>query len=203
MTDSCEISAALPEILAGATAASLSTTVTPQAFCHQEEPFLTDAPFQGIYRIPKIDVQVAGTYQTVPGPNVLANYTATSAFLQPFLGRPLSAQATSQTINLLIPNSEYGERVNQIDMRVSKVFRMSGARRLLAGHRHLQPDQRRHGPGPEQHLYDQQHRVDASDPDPDGALLQAERDLRLLTRTPPCGATNCRQAPRFARRRRA
>ena len=133
MTDSCEISAALPEILAGATAASLSTTVTPQAFCHQEEPFLTDARFQGIYRIPKIDVQVAGTYQTVPGPNVLANYTATSAFLQPFLGRPLSAQATSQTINLLIPNSEYGERVNQIDLRVSKIFRMSGARRLLAG----------------------------------------------------------------------
>jgi len=43
-------------------------------FCHQEEPFLTDARFQGIYRIPKIDVQVAGTYQTVPGPNLLANY---------------------------------------------------------------------------------------------------------------------------------
>ena len=76
---------------------------------------------------------MAGTYQTVPGPNVLANYTATSAFLQPFLGRPLSAQATSQTINLLIPSSEYGERVNQIDVRVSKIFRMAGGRRLLAG----------------------------------------------------------------------
>jgi hypothetical protein len=63
------------------TPASLSTTVTPQAFCRQEEPFLTDARFQGIYRIPKIDVQVAGTYQTVPGPNVLANFTATNAFL--------------------------------------------------------------------------------------------------------------------------
>jgi hypothetical protein len=133
MTDSCEISAALPEILAGATAASLSTTVTPQAFCRQKEPFLTDARFQGIYRIPKIDVQVAATYQSVPGPNLLANYTATNAFLQPFLGRPLSAQATSQTINLLIPNAEYGERVNQIDVRVSKIFRMPGARRLLAG----------------------------------------------------------------------
>ena len=69
----------------------------------------------------------------MPGPNALANFTATNAFLQPSLGRPLSAQATSQTINLLIPSSEYGERVSQIDVRVSKIFRMAGARRLFAG----------------------------------------------------------------------
>jgi hypothetical protein len=140
LTDNCEIVQKLPEIFSaqlsptGTTAASLSTTVQPLSYCHLEEPFLTDARAQAIYRIPKIDVQVAGTYQNVPGPNIVANFTATNAFLatSSTLGRPLAASATSQSINLMVPNTEYGERVNQIDMRVSKIFRM-GQRRLSAG----------------------------------------------------------------------
>ena len=104
----------------------------PLGYCHEEEPFLTDVRVQAIYRIPKIDVQLAGSYQNVPGPNVPANFVASNAFIQPSLGRPLAAGAPNQTINLLTPNAVYGERVSQIDLRISKIFRM-GARRLSAG----------------------------------------------------------------------
>ncbi len=136
--DNCEIVAKLPEIFAaqlsaaGTTAASLSSTVRPLGYCHEEEPFLTDVRAQAIYRIPKIDIQLAGSYQNVPGPNVPANFVASNAFIQPSLGRPLAAGAPNQTINLLTPNAVYGERVSQIDLRISKIFRM-GARRLSTG----------------------------------------------------------------------
>ena len=41
----------------------------------------------GSYTIPRIDVQFSGTYQTKPGPLVLALYTATNAEVAPGLGR--------------------------------------------------------------------------------------------------------------------
>ena len=48
-------------------------------YCHREEPFLTFVKGYGSYTIPKVDVQVSGTYQTRPGPLILAIYTATNA----------------------------------------------------------------------------------------------------------------------------
>ena len=132
LTDNCDISAKLPETNGGAIGPTLSSTVTAQQYCRVEEPYLFDAKAQAIYRVPKIDVQVAGTYQSVPGPVVAANFVASNAFIQPFLGRPLSANAANQTINLIQPSSVYGERLHQVDMRLSKVFRMGG-RRLNAG----------------------------------------------------------------------
>jgi hypothetical protein len=125
MTDNCEIVAKLPEMITAA-------TVTPLSYCHQEEPFITDVKVQAIYRIPKVDVQFAGTVSNVPGPNILANFTATNAVIQPSLGRPLSASAANKTINLVTPLTMYGERLTQIDVRMSKIFRFGG-RRLSAG----------------------------------------------------------------------
>lgn len=133
-TDNCEVVAKLPEMLLGLpTSSSLSNTLAtagvlqPQSYCHMEEPWLNDFRVQATYRIPKIDVQLAGNFQSVPGPAVLANYTATNAVVQPSLGRPLSGGA-NVSVNLVEPGAMYGERLNQLDLRFSKLLRFGQTR---------------------------------------------------------------------------
>ena len=47
------------------------------------------------------------------------------------LGRPLSGGAQNQTVNLVAPGTEFGGWLNQVDLRVAKVFRFGGARTTL------------------------------------------------------------------------
>ncbi len=124
VTDNCEIRAALPE----------STIVfgspTPDDYCHVEQEIQTQLKFLGTYLIPKIDVQVAGTFQNNPGPNIAANYFVPAANIVG-LGRPLSSGAPTVFYNLLYPNTLYGERTTQLDLRMSKIFRMGTSRMSL------------------------------------------------------------------------
>src|SRR5207248_7918090 len=59
----------------------------------------------------------------------LANYVATNAQISPSLGRNLSAGATA-TINIVTPGTLYGERLNQLDLRVSKTVKLNRGARL-------------------------------------------------------------------------
>ena len=79
--------------------------------------------------IPRVDVNVAGTVQSTPGPVIAANRVYSNAEIQPSLGRPLSSGAANATINLLEPGDIYGDRVNQFDMRIGKIFRFGGTTR--------------------------------------------------------------------------
>jgi opacity protein-like surface antigen len=107
-------------------------------YCHRTEPWLTMVKGYGSYTIPKVDVQLAATYQTKPGPLVLAVYTATNAEVAPSLGRSLAGGATSVDVQLLSPG-QYGggttgsghvrgERLHQLDVRISKLLRFAGTR---------------------------------------------------------------------------
>jgi hypothetical protein len=114
-TDNCEIRAALPEI----------NPTNP--YCHVEEPMRTQVKFLTTYLVPRIDVQVAATFQNNPGPVINATFPVPAANIVG-LGRPLSSGATNVSYNLIEPNSLYGERVTQLDLRMSKIFRMSTTR---------------------------------------------------------------------------
>src|SRR6185503_21115747 len=65
--------------IAGTFPASLSS-------CHVEQAWLTQAKFLGSYTIPKIDVQLGATYQSIPGIEWGANY----ADINSDLARPVA-----------------------------------------------------------------------------------------------------------------
>jgi hypothetical protein len=100
-----------------------------QRFCHVDTNFLTQVKMLGSYAIPRVDLQVAATFQSTQGPAISANYLATNADVQPSLGRPLSGGAANVTINLVEPGKMYGDRANQLDFRLTKAFKF-GVRRL-------------------------------------------------------------------------
>jgi hypothetical protein len=112
-TDNCEIEAALPE--------------TAGPYCHVEQPLQTQWKFLTTYLVPRIDVQVAATFQNNPGPVIPANYFVPASNIVG-LGRPLSSGAANVFYDLLDPNTLYGERVTQLDLRMSKIFRMNTTR---------------------------------------------------------------------------
>jgi hypothetical protein len=101
-------------------------------FCRQIEPFLTQVKGFGSYQIPRVDVNVAATFQSIPGPSLQANFTATNAMVQPSLGRPLSGGATNVSVALLEPNTIYGDRLSQVDVRVGKLFRINRMRTMAS-----------------------------------------------------------------------
>jgi hypothetical protein len=118
--DTCEIRAALPE------------TALLNPYCLQKPPFLTDFRWLGSYTIPVIDVQVSGTFQSLPGDPLNANYQVPSATAALSLGRPLSGNAQFASVNLVEPGDVFGDRINQLDFRVAKILRLRNLRTLLA-----------------------------------------------------------------------
>jgi hypothetical protein len=133
--DECEIWAALPE---------LQGTANQSSACKVTEPFQTQVRGLVSYVVPKADVQLSATFQFKPGTggiggnsnasngaSLSANYFAPSSLIVPALGRPLLAGATGQTLNLTVPGQLYGNRINQVDLRVAKILRLGGTRTMV------------------------------------------------------------------------
>ena len=118
LTDSCEIRTALPE----------TTPLNP--YCRVKEPYLTQFKLASAYTIPRIDVQLAGTFQSIPGPVVQATVVYPAAALAPALGRPFVGGATA-VVNVIPTAAEYGDRLNQLDFRIGKILRLGGVRTAL------------------------------------------------------------------------
>jgi hypothetical protein len=117
-TDNCDIVDDLPEILGS----------LPAQNCHQQTNFLTNFKLLGTYTVPVIDVQLAATVQSYPGPEIAANYVATNAAIAPSLGRNLSGGAANKTVNIVESGTMYGERSNQVGLRLAKILDFAGAR---------------------------------------------------------------------------
>ena len=112
MTDSCDVLVDNPS----------------QLYCYTDTPLLTQVKFLGSYRLPWM-IDIAATFQSVPGPALVANYVATNAQIMPTLGRNLSAGATSTvSVNVIEPGSAYLDRMNQFDLRFARMFTLGSVR---------------------------------------------------------------------------
>ena len=105
-------------------------------YCQTDSGFVTQIKLLGTYTVPKIDVQVSGTFQSVIGP--IINAYNTYAGTAPGLGRPFSSG--SSTVNLIpgwvdafgfrgLPTgTEFGDRLNQFDLRFTKIVNVGKGR---------------------------------------------------------------------------
>jgi len=142
-TDFCDVqdpakagNNALVEMLASPPVGQFPSSL---ASCHMEQNWLTQVKFLGSYTIPKIDVQIGASYQSIPGIEYSAQYAALNTDLarpvsQGGLGRlPTGGVATgTTTVNLIQPGTMYGPRLNQIDARFGKVIRMGRTRGVVS-----------------------------------------------------------------------
>ena len=122
LTDNCEILEEVPE-----------AALLGRPYCRQATAWLGQTQVKALttYTIPKIQLQASGTFQSIPGPQVAANYVASSASIAPSLGRPLSGGAANVTVNLVAPGSMYGERLNQLDLRFAKIMTFGATRMAI------------------------------------------------------------------------
>jgi hypothetical protein len=106
---------------------------SPQSLlnCKITPPFQTQVKFFVVYPVPWLGLQASATVQSLPGPQITASYTATNAMIAPSLGRNLaSGAAGTAVVPLVTPGTMYGEQLNQMDFRLSKVFSLPGGRRV-------------------------------------------------------------------------
>lgn len=139
VADNCDVRARLPELSTATTGTAAfgpglnTSAVTPLSpYCHVAFGVLTQLRGLSSYLFPKVDVQLSATFQSKPGPMLAANYTVPNAAVAPSLGRNLSGDAANVTVNLLEPGTMYGDRVNQLDLRVAKGFRPGRSRVTVA-----------------------------------------------------------------------
>ena len=114
-SDSCDLARAIPETVSG-------------AFCKNSTKYLTNFKMLGSYVLP-YDIQVAGFFQSIPGPPREALWLYTAANTD--LGRPLSSGRVSN-FNVLEPGTEYGSRLSLFDLRFTKILSLGGSGRLRA-----------------------------------------------------------------------
>lgn len=135
MVDNCEVAAKVPESLNVTPVGAPAAIYIPLQFCHTESPFLTQVKLNGAYQIPKVAVVVSATFQSIPGPPVQGQTTVTERAP----GVPLVGSST-QTVGIVpfdvngfltVVGSEYGDRLNQVDFRISKLLRFAKTRTMI------------------------------------------------------------------------
>jgi hypothetical protein len=88
--------------------------------------FRTTVKASAAYSFP-YDIQLSGSFASIPGPGIRADYTVTSAIA----GRAIIGSTTgtaSTVVNLVQPNSLFLDYQNRLDLRVGKTFRFNGRR---------------------------------------------------------------------------
>jgi hypothetical protein len=114
-----------------ASAFTLAGSPQLQSYCDVKPPFQPNVKFLVSYVLPWYGIQAGAAFQSIPGPQITASYVATNAQIAPSLGRNLAAGVNgTATIPLIPPATEYGDRLNQLDLRVTKRFRLPQGRSI-------------------------------------------------------------------------
>src|SRR5688572_21288297 len=137
------LNARLPQgiVLQGGT--STGRTMTENCFvvdspeslrnCKVTPPFQTQIKLLAVYPLPWGGIQTSAAFQSLPGPMISASRVYTNAEVAPSLGRNLGSGANGTvSVQLIDPGTMYGDRLNQLDFRLSKLFRLPGNRRVQA-----------------------------------------------------------------------
>jgi hypothetical protein len=139
VADNCNARAHLPELATtingtSAFGAGLGTsTVSPLSpYCHIASGALTHGRGLASYVVPHIDLQLSAVFQSRPGAMLAANYAAPNAVIAPSLGRDLSGNAPNATINLIAPGTRYGDRFQELDLRIGKRLPVGHARSIVS-----------------------------------------------------------------------
>jgi hypothetical protein len=140
VVDNCDIIAAVPELLDNA----LTNPGTPVASrrvqladsCRKVESLQTQVRGFAAFEIPTIDVLVSGIFRSqpnavfgsgaIPGTVPEGNSAGLSAIY------PTATPQGQLNLNLLPPGREYGERINQLDVRLGKILNVGNYRANLA-----------------------------------------------------------------------
>ena len=132
--DICEVAQKAPSVLLTAnvvnapTGVSLQPQPIPMGFCSVDGSFVTQIKAFGAYTVPRIGVQLSGTWQNLPGEELRASYAAPNAVVAPLLGRNLAGNQATTQLNVLPPLTYYSDRVNQLDFRAAKLLRFGQKR---------------------------------------------------------------------------
>jgi len=136
-TNNCSVVNGNPQIaFAGATSAvalgALPATTAPRsnAFCDVVPPWAaaTQVKVSGTIPLP-YQFQTGITYQNLPGIPYYSTFVFNNAAIAPSLGRNLAAGANGTvTVDLIAPQTQFEDRIQQLDVRFARNFTFSGKR---------------------------------------------------------------------------
>ena len=143
VTDNCYVngSASLtaPVFLNVPALPATSTVPRNSDFCHVSPPWSsgTQVKFLAVYPLPW-DLETSAIFQNSPGIPITASYVITNAQVRDAIGRNLAAcpsqaiATCTQTVRteLIPPNTMFERRLTQVDLRLSRRFRLGGMTRL-------------------------------------------------------------------------
>ncbi len=125
----------MPEPAESRATSGLITTanVTALEYCHQATNWLTQVKLLGSYNIPRIDVHGQRHAAEPAGPADPGELQPADrrARRRPSAGRSRAAPRTSRS-GLIDPGTIYGDRLNQVDFRVSKMLRFDRTRTTVS-----------------------------------------------------------------------
>ena len=81
----------------------------------------TQVKFSGSYPLPW-DMQVSGTFLSMPGIALSARWNAPNAAIAPSLGRNLSGGRRSVRVQLIEPWTQFEDRLTRVDVRLGQDY---------------------------------------------------------------------------------
>ena len=118
---------------------AVATYPRTDAFCHLAPPWAagTQVKLMAVYPLPW-NIQTSAVYQNSPGIPITAQYVVSNAAIVPSLGRNLAScrgAATCNanvTVDVIPPTVLFEPRLQQLDLRFSRIIPLGGIRRLRA-----------------------------------------------------------------------
>jgi hypothetical protein len=127
-TNNCDLTSDLSLTIDGS-ASGVAMSRLDESFCNVRPPMLPNTKLIAVYPLPFWGLQTSATFQSVPGPEITASYAAPNSAIAPSLGRNLAAGQNATVLLDLMPKGVlYGDRLNQVDFRVTKILQIGSAK---------------------------------------------------------------------------